>query len=143
MTKHGQKSNWEKSVILLASLSQALSTCQESRLYNIFVDLMLKTLAPYFRIIGVWLTQGRFEDYRSEFVYGVKESLVNCNTTSEDYDSGDYLPASHLMAPSEKFWTHGFIVRPFEQCLKVCNFTSALCSRNFQNVKLRLEFVEM
>ena len=34
-------------------------------------------------MIGVWLTQGRLEDYRSEFVYGVHESIVNCKLSHE------------------------------------------------------------
>ena len=34
-------------------------------------------------MIGVWLTQGRLEDYRSEFVYGVHESIVHCKLSQE------------------------------------------------------------
>ena len=123
-----RKYNWEKAIILLAFLSQAIETCHEARLFNIFVDLMLKSMVPYFRIIGVWLTQGRFEDYRSEFLYGVKESLISCQT-NDDFDSGDYLPVSHLTAPSEKFWTDGFIVRPFENLLKVCTTESVILNQ--------------
>ena len=71
----------------------------------------------FFPSIGVWLTQGRFEDYRSEFVYGVKDSLISCQTSTND-SGEDYLPISHLSAPSEKFWSQGFIVRPFDDFLK-------------------------
>ena len=34
-------------------------------------------------MIGVWLTHGRLEDYRSEFVYGVHESIVHCKLSQE------------------------------------------------------------
>ena len=56
--------NWEKSILLLANLDQAVNTCHDEKLFSILVDLFLKTMAPYFRMIGVWLTQGRLEDYR-------------------------------------------------------------------------------
>lgn len=113
-------SNWEKAFHLLVSLGQALNTCLDSRLHSILADLILKSMSPYFRIIGVWLTQGRFEDYRSEFVYGIKESLISCQTSILDDDSEEeYLPISHLSAPSEKFWTDGFIERPFVEYAEV------------------------
>ena len=50
--------------------------------------------------------------------YGIKESLINCQTSILD-DSEEYLPISHLSAPSEKFWTDGFIERPFVEYAEV------------------------
>ena len=44
-----KKSNWEKAIILLSALDQAVNTCHEPRLFSLFVDLHLKTMAPYFR----------------------------------------------------------------------------------------------
>jgi hypothetical protein len=119
---HRDKPNWEKSVILIASLNQALSTCYDPRTFTIFVDLLLKTLAPYFRIIGVWLTQGRFEDYRSEFVYGVNEAIVASRRSESlsdlvDHEEFSFGKSSCLCSPTEQFWTEGFIVRPFQERL--------------------------
>ena len=116
ITKHEGKENWEKAVLLLSALDQAVSTCHEEKLFSILVDLHLKTMAPYFRIIGVWLTQGRFEDYRSEFVYGVRDSIVSGKVNSElDLTGCSSSFVSYLSTPSEKFWTHGFIVKPFQE----------------------------
>ena len=67
-------------------------------------------------MIGVWLTQGRLEDYRSEFVYGVRESIVNCKLSQEPTEIEDQ-KITYVNAPTEKFWTEGFIVRPFEKVL--------------------------
>ena len=61
--------NWRKSIILIAGLSATLSSTYRHQELSIFLDLFLKTIAPYFRIISVWITQGRLEDWRNEFVF--------------------------------------------------------------------------
>ena len=61
--------NWQKSIILISSLSSFLNTVYKPLEFAIFVDLFLKTIAPYFRIVSVWITQGRLEDWRNEFVF--------------------------------------------------------------------------
>ena len=67
-------------------------------------------------MIGVWLTQGRLEDYRSEFVYGVHGSIVECKLSQEPTEI-DGQKITYINSPTEKFWTDGFIVRPFEKLL--------------------------
>ena len=57
IAKNVGKANWEKAIILISALDQAVNTCHEPRLFSLFVDLHLKSMAPYFRMIGVWLTQ--------------------------------------------------------------------------------------
>lgn len=115
------RANWELSVILIASLNNILPCTYQHKLFAIYVDLLLKTLAPYFRIMGVWLTQGRLEDYRGEFVYAIKESVFHAKRrpsmemlNQED----DYFGSSWLLSPDERFWTEGFVTRPYQGLLK-------------------------
>ena len=54
---------------MICSLSAFLNTEYKPQEFAIFVDLFLKTIAPYFRIVSVWITQGRLEDWRNEFVF--------------------------------------------------------------------------
>ena len=61
--------NWQKSFVLISSLNTSLSTVYKPEEFSIFVDLFLKTIAPYFRIVSVWVTHGRLEDWRNEFVF--------------------------------------------------------------------------
>ena len=58
-----QVSNWQASVILLASLNAAIGAEFKDDMYAIFVDLFLKSLAPYFRIMDLWVSQGTLEDW--------------------------------------------------------------------------------
>jgi hypothetical protein len=53
---------------LIAGLASTLSTVYKPQEFAVFVDLYLKAVSPYFRIISVWMTQGRLEDWRNEFV---------------------------------------------------------------------------
>ena len=47
--------NWQASVVLLASLSRAVETEAVSQhMYDIFCELFLRTLAPYFNIASIW-----------------------------------------------------------------------------------------
>ena len=117
IAKNDKKTNWEKSILLLANLDLAVnSACHDAKLFTILVDLFLKSMAPYFRIIGVWLTQGRLEDFRSEFVYGVHENVAACKIDPEE-DVIDGQKISYISTPNETFWTEGFIIRPFEKIL--------------------------
>ena len=51
VAKNRKKRNWEKAIILLSALDQAVNTCHEPRLFSLFVDLLLKSMAPYFRLV--------------------------------------------------------------------------------------------
>jgi len=61
--------NWQKSFVLISSLNASLNTAYKPEEFSIFVDLFLKTIAPYFRIISTWVSHGRLEDWRNEFVF--------------------------------------------------------------------------
>jgi hypothetical protein len=61
--------NWQKSIVLIAGLNSLLDTVYKPQEFSIFVDLYLKTIAPYFRMVSIWITHGRLEDWRNEFVF--------------------------------------------------------------------------
>ena len=42
--------NWQASILLLANLNHAIDTEVSPEMYAIYVDLYLKSLAPYFNI---------------------------------------------------------------------------------------------
>ena len=46
--------NWQASVVVLASLNRAVDTEVSADMYAIYVDLFLKSLAPYFNIASLW-----------------------------------------------------------------------------------------
>ena len=50
----GSNANWKASVVVLASLSRAVDTEVDEGMYAIYVDLFLKSLAPYFNIASMW-----------------------------------------------------------------------------------------
>lgn len=127
-----QASNWQASMTLLASLNAAIGSEFKDDMYAIFVDLFLKSLAPYFRIMGLWVSQGRLEDWRDEFVFAVNPEFHTnqmrlqsgnvYSTSSDDQDIEDE-SASDLYSNGlfETFWTRGFISRPYKTFLKAIN----------------------
>ena len=57
-------SNWKRAVQLICTLYKSYQTTGD----GLFLDLYLESCKPYLRIIGVWISQGRLEDYRDEFL---------------------------------------------------------------------------
>ncbi len=118
------KDNWEKAVILLAGLNHALTMTLQPKLFAILADLLLKTLSPYFRIMGTWITQGRLEDFRDEFVFSANVCSLTKRRSSEDKDDDEeeevqhFSRSSKVIMPDESFWMDGFNRRPFEAVLE-------------------------
>ena len=125
-------SNWQAALRLLSCLNAAISSEFKADMYALFVDLFLKTLGPYFRIMGLWVSQGRLEDWRDEFVFAVNpeyhtsqmrlhvrnEQTMNSDEEELDVDSASDIQAYGLQ---ETFWTRGFISRPYQSYLMAHN----------------------
>ena len=80
--------NWESSVRLLSVLYNAVTTCSSPVLLPVFLDLLLRSLRPYFIIIQTWLTEGRLEDWRNEFIFHKREGVEE---EGEDFWSSVFL----------------------------------------------------
>ena len=121
-------SNWQAAIRLLASLNEAISSEYKADMYAIYVDLFLKTIAPYFRIMGLWVSQGRLEDWRDEFVFTVNPDFHTSQmrlqmrydeiASSDDDDlDGDSASDIQTKGLQESFWSRGFISRPYKSYL--------------------------
>ena len=97
--------NWRKAVRLISGVFLSMHICHETFAHEIILDLYLKSCAPYLRIIGLWLTEGRLEDFRDEFVFKQRPSAAA---------SGDEEDAEE---ETEDFWKSGFEVRPYLETL--------------------------
>ncbi len=89
-------SNWQKSVVLLSGLHEQIIASHDRPVFDVFVNLYLKTTFPYLRIAGLWLSEGRLEDYRSEFPFSHR---------TDDREGED-------------FWTEGMVVRDYASFLE-------------------------
>ncbi len=89
---------WESFVMNLFSLAIyfCLHVTHEATTHELILDMFLKTCVPYLRIIGLWLTEGRLEDFRKEFVFRRRTG----NTIE-----------------NEHFWKDGFEVLPYAESL--------------------------
>ena len=117
-------SNWKVAIVLLASLNTAIGSENKENMHSIFVDLFLKSLAPYFRIIGLWVSQGRLEDWRDEFVfavdseYHISQMRLQKQDVPEDCDEAFESESDvHSGGLQETFWTRGFLSRPYKTFL--------------------------
>jgi gamma-tubulin complex component 5 len=90
--------NWRRAVKLLSGIFLCMHVTHNDTTHELILDLFLKSLVPYLRIIGLWLTEGRLEDYRDEFVF--KQRAGTASAVEE-----------------EKFWKEGFEVRPYLEAL--------------------------
>lgn len=88
--------NWQKALVLLSGLHGGLMAINDSSLFDYFLNIFLKTCFPYLRITGVWLSEGRLEDFRDEFPFAHRV---------EDRESED-------------FWTEGMEARDYSSFLK-------------------------
>ena len=124
-----EKSNWEAAIILLSSLNEAIGSEFKDDMYAIYVDLFLKTIAPYFRIMGLWVSQGRLEDWRDEFIFAVNPEFhtsqmrlqsQNAQYGASDDEELDVDSASEIQCYGlqETFWTRGFLSRPYLTALE-------------------------
>ena len=90
--------NWRKAVRLISGVFLSTHISHEAFAHELILDLFLKSCAPYLRIIGLWLTEGRLEDFRDEFVFRQR-------------------PMEEGEEEGEDFWKSGFEVRPYLETL--------------------------
>ncbi|KAG8226414.1 hypothetical protein J437_LFUL012510, partial [Ladona fulva] len=91
-----ENSNWYCACRLLTMLYGLLSSPLSDVNASICFKLFIKTFKPYLDIIHIWLTEGRLEDWRKEFI--ITKNVASFGNT-------------------ERFWTEGFIVQPYEDML--------------------------
>ena len=86
---------WQKAVLLISGLYHGLQSATNDLAHvELALNLFLRTCLPYFRMINLWLSEGRLEDFRDEFVI-LKEGEVE----------------------SQTFWSKGFTCRPYKAIL--------------------------
>ena len=98
--------NWQSAIFLLARLNEAIDMEHQQQMHEIYVDLYLKSLEPYFRIMGSWVSLGRLQDHANEFVHAVNPKY---------HADQMRLKGEEL---HESFWSLGFTSRPFEDVLE-------------------------
>ena len=64
-----ENENWYRSIKLLSVLYNALLRNIVPGFMPFLLDTFLRSIEPYFNIIQVWLTEGRLEDWREEFIF--------------------------------------------------------------------------
>ena len=60
--------NWKCASKLLSSLYFEIQNSHNRERTNICTSLYLSSLTVYLNIIDTWLSEGRFEDWREEFI---------------------------------------------------------------------------
>nr|XP_040573888.1 gamma-tubulin complex component 5-like [Lepeophtheirus salmonis] len=89
--------NWFKSIKLISVLNDSICHVFKQNEYEIGVEGLLRTLRPYLRIADSWISQGRLEDWRNEFIY-----TANPNLKGKD----------------QNIWEDAFIMRDYASKLK-------------------------
>ncbi|CAB4069561.1 TUBGCP5 [Lepeophtheirus salmonis] len=87
--------NWFKSIKLISVLNDSICHVFKQNEYEIGVEGLLRTLRPYLRIADSWISQGRLEDWRNEFIY-----TANPNLKGKD----------------QNIWEDAFIMQNTHQC---------------------------
>ena len=73
------KSNWQRASNLLTKLYFKLENAGNHEISKISTNLYLTSLSVYFNILDTWLSEGRLEDWRDEFV------IVKCDEYDKNY----------------------------------------------------------
>ncbi|GLG98082.1 Gamma-tubulin complex component [Gryllus bimaculatus] len=71
--------NWLSSARLLSVLYSEALSCMECDTPCILLRVFLKSFGPYVDMIDVWLTEGRLDDYRNEFIITRRNETDNEN----------------------------------------------------------------
>ena len=61
-------SNWIRTSKLLSTLYHEMQNSNSHERTNICANLYLSSITVYLNIIDVWLSEGRLEDWREEFI---------------------------------------------------------------------------
>ncbi|CAG5101763.1 Similar to TUBGCP5: Gamma-tubulin complex component 5 (Fragment) (Macaca fascicularis) [Cotesia congregata] len=107
------QTNWEKSYRLLLNLYRQVENSSSRSRTNLCASLYLSSLKIYLNIIDTWLTEGRLEDFRDEFLVFKKNFSNNFESTSSE--DGDRIKmASFAIRPIEK---DGLVIDPITKKL--------------------------
>jgi gamma-tubulin complex component 5 len=69
-----QSTNWQCASKLLSSLYIKMQNSSNYKTINLCASLYLASISAYLNIVDVWLSEGRLEDWREEFIiYRCKE----------------------------------------------------------------------
>lgn len=60
--------NWQAASKLLSSLYFKMQNSSSHKTVNLCATLYLASLSVYLNIVDVWLSEGRLEDWREEFI---------------------------------------------------------------------------
>ena len=102
--------------------------------------------------MGLWVSQGRLEDWRDEFVFAVNpeyhtsqmrlhvrnEPAMSSEEEELDVDSASDIQAYGLQ---ETFWTRGFISRPYESYLIAQNLQLMRYDWNASTVRFVFSYI--
>ncbi|XP_011313526.1 uncharacterized protein [Fopius arisanus] len=85
-----EDTNWKKSYKLLLSIYTEMENSSSRKRTNLCASLYLSSLKVYLNIIDTWLSEGRLEDFRHEFLiakvkgenFGVENNEGNENSSS-------------------------------------------------------------
>jgi len=117
--------NWHRASHLLAVLHSQLAGCTTGLEFDTFISLYLKSCRPYLRIVSEWVSEGRLEDFKDEFVITRKreeEGEESGVSAGGDIGQQPFEPlSSHAEenAPlDESFWNAGFEERWHHSCLQ-------------------------
>ncbi|KAJ8683784.1 hypothetical protein QAD02_019578 [Eretmocerus hayati] len=76
-------SNWDSASKLLSNLYFRMLNSHNCESVNLCASLYLSSLCVYLNIVDKWLTEGRLEDWRDEFIIFKSSETVDC-TSQED-----------------------------------------------------------
>ncbi|XP_076183566.1 gamma-tubulin complex component 5 isoform X2 [Ptiloglossa arizonensis] len=79
-------SNWKCASKLLSSLYFEIQKSHNRKRTNICASLYISSLTVYLNIIDTWLSEGRFEDWREEFII-VRFSSYATSENNEQYEA--------------------------------------------------------
>lgn len=61
-------SNWQCASMLVTNLYMKIQNSSSYETINLCASLYLASISVYLNIVDVWLSEGRFEDWRNEFI---------------------------------------------------------------------------
>ena len=89
--KHFSSStNWMRAIRLLSVLYNTLISTSRKEHLSTILEIFLRSIKPYFTIIHTWLSEGRLEDWREEFIFFKREVPVGTVEETEDFWSAVY-----------------------------------------------------
>ena len=79
-----------RAIRLLSVLYNTLISTSRKEHLSTILEIFLRSIKPYFTIIHTWLSEGRLEDWREEFIFFKREVPVGTVEETEDFWSAVY-----------------------------------------------------